>query len=92
MKLRMMGCSVTTLMKIDTTQMPAGSAMAKNNPAEQMDPRKQMEAMQKNFDLAIIDGQEVHGQAMHVLEGRVKADATDPQAKGMAEMFSNDAE
>ncbi len=75
-------------MKIDTKQMPQGMGKGmNNNPAEQMDPRKQMEAMQQNFDLAIIEGQEVAGQKMHVLEGAVKNDSTDPSAMQMSKMF-----
>ncbi len=75
------------VMKIDTSQMPQAMAMSRNNPAEQMDPRKQIEMMQNNFDLSIADGQEIQGQAMHVLEGTVKESATDPQAKSLAQMF-----
>ncbi len=76
------------VMKIDTAQMSgmAGTKMG-GNIADQMDPRKQIEEMQKNFDLGLAAGQELHGAKMYVLEGEAKEGGTSPHAHNMSKMF-----
>lgn len=76
------------VMKIDMNQLPAGAMMRMNqNPADQMDPRKQLEQMEKNFDLALVGEDELEGVAVYVIDGTPKTESDNPQLKVIAEQM-----
>jgi outer membrane lipoprotein-sorting protein len=63
------------IMKMDVSKI-GGEAMAaagvKGNPLDQFDPRKQLETTREMFEFHLVDGRQLDGQPMYVLDGTWK--------------------
>lgn len=69
-------------------QLGPQAAPLARNPADQMDPRAQLQELQRNFDLTVLPATELHGQVMQVLEGVWKESVlTNQQNIAASKMF-----